>query len=109
MACLSAGEVSFLAWDILSRSADTFMILNDETIAPSMRRLAKLGIVSGQSGAATLAGLAIICKNPVARMSLDIEHDSRILLLSTKGPTDPEIYKKIVGIEAGEIVTNLPI
>ena len=109
MACLSAGEVSLLAWDILSRSANTFMILNDETIAPSMRRLAELGIVSGESGAATLAGLAAICQNPIARMSLGIDHDSRILLLSTEGATDPEIYKKLVGVEASEIVTNLPI
>jgi diaminopropionate ammonia-lyase len=109
MACLSAGEVSLLAWDILSRSANTFMILSDETIAPSMRRLAKLGVVSGESGAATLAGLAAICQNPTARMSLDIDHDSRILLLSTEGATDPEIYKKLVGVEAGEIVTNHPI
>ena len=85
------------------------MILNDETIAPSMRRLAELGIVSGESGAATLAGLAAICQNPTARMSLDIDHDSRILLLSTEGATDPEIYKKLVGVEASEIVTSLPI
>ena len=78
-------------------------------IAPSMRRLAELGIVSGESGAATLAGLAAICQNPIARMSLGIDHDSRILLLSTEGATDPEIYKKLVGVEASEIVTNLPI
>ena len=109
MACLSAGEVSILAWDILSRSANTCMILNDETIAPSMRRLAELGVVSGESGAATLAGLASICQNPIARMSLGIDHDSRILLLSTEGATDPKIYKKLVGVEASEIVTNLPI
>ena len=106
MACLSAGEVSLLAWDILSRSANTFMILNDQTIAPSMRRLAKEGIVSGESGAATLAGLAAACQNPNYRISLGIDKNSRILLLSTEGATDPHIYKKLVGIDADKIVTS---
>ena len=105
MACLSAGEVSLLAWDILSRSANAFMILNDQTIAPSMRRLAKEGIVSGESGAATLAGLAAACQNPNSRISLGIDENSRILLLSTEGATDPHIYKKLVGIDADKVVT----
>ena len=79
------------------------MILNDQTIAPSMRRLAKEGIVSGESGAATLAGLAAACQNPNSRISLGIDENSRILLL---GATDPHIYKKLVGIDADKVVTT---
>jgi diaminopropionate ammonia-lyase len=108
MACLSAGEVSLLAWDILSRTANTFIILKDTTIAPSMQRLAKESIVSGESGAATLAGLAAVCSNPDAKQTLGLDSKSRVLLLSTEGATDPDIYTQLVGIPPNKVITNRP-
>jgi diaminopropionate ammonia-lyase len=108
MACLSAGEVSLLAWDILSRTANTFIILKDTTIAPSMQRLAKESIVSGESGAATLAGLAAVCSNPDAKQTLGLDSKSRVLLLSTEGATDPDIYAQLVGIPPNKVITNRP-
>lgn len=106
MACLAAGEVSLLAWDIITRSVDDFMILADPVIAPTMIRLAEDGIVAGESGAATLAGLAAAASDPVARAALGLDQDSQILLLSTEGATDPEIYQRLVGRDAESVLTS---
>jgi len=106
MACLSAGEVSLLAWEVLAEAGDAFMILQDKTIAPTMRRLADDGIVAGESGAASLAGLAAAMGDPAIRTGLALDEDSQVLVLSTEGATDPEIYQKLVGQSAGGVLTN---
>ncbi|MBH68336.1 MAG: diaminopropionate ammonia-lyase [Rhodospirillaceae bacterium] len=106
MACLSAGEVSLLAWEILSKSANSFMVLSDCIIAPTMWRLAQENIVSGESGAASLAGLSAIAFDAKARKTMGIDKNSRILILSTEGATDPQIYQQLVGMDPSKLSTN---
>ena len=108
MACLSAGEVSILAWEILEKTANFFLRLSDSTIGPTMQRLSAKNIVSGESGAATLAAFAAICSDKETKQLTEIDENSRILLISTEGATDPHIYKQLVGKDAREIITSHP-
>ena len=65
-----------------------------------MRRLAQEGIVSGESGAAGLAGLLALCKAPELaedRSKLKLDGSARVLLFSTEGDTDPVSYREIIG------------
>ena len=54
-------------------------------------------MISGESGAVTLGALHHICTTePQIRDQLEITEDSRILLISTEGDTDPEGFQQIV-------------
>jgi diaminopropionate ammonia-lyase len=97
MAGLACGEPSLLAWQELERAAFAFMAIPDEAAVSAMRRLAELEIVSGESGAAGLAGLLLAAADPDARAMLGLGPDSRVLLFSTEGATDLNLYRRLVG------------
>ena len=97
MACLACGEPSLLAWQELGRSAAAFVAVDDESAIDAMRRLARLGIVSGDSGAAGLAGLLAAAADPALRQAIGLDTASRVLLFSTEGATDPDRYAELVG------------
>lgn len=97
MAGLACGEPSLLAWQELSRAAGAFMAIPDSAAVAGMRALAGLGIVSGESGTAGLAGLLLAAGDPAARAALGLGPQSRVLLFSTEGATDPELYRRLVG------------
>ena len=96
MAGLACGEPSILAWQELARASDAFMAVPDEAAVECMRLLARLGIVAGESGVAGLAALLLAAADPAARAALNLGHDSRVLLFSTEGATDPALYKSLV-------------
>ncbi|MCC6719865.1 MAG: diaminopropionate ammonia-lyase [Acetobacteraceae bacterium] len=96
MAGLACGEPSLLAWQELSRAADAFMAVPDEAAVDCMRLLARQGIVAGESGVAGLAALLLAAADPAARAALNLGPDSRVLLFSTEGATDPELYARLV-------------
>lgn len=100
MAGLCCGVPSLVAWPIISRGIDVFVAIDDEWARASMRELAKAGIVSGETGAAGLAGLLALLTDAdkhAYRALLGLEPDSHIVVISTEGATDPEAYRKIVG------------
>ena len=101
MGGLSCGEYSTTAWNILSQVAQDFMTVPDSVVPPAMRLLAKspFGDPKIQSGETGVAGLcAALCAATQAdlRTKLEIDLDSRILVIGTEGVTDPEIYASIV-------------
>ena len=96
MAGLACGEPSILAWQELARASDAFMAVPDEAAVECMRLLARLGIVAGESAVAGLAALLLAAADPAARAALNLGHDSRVLLFSTEGATDPALYKSLV-------------
>jgi len=56
-------------------------------------------IVSGESGAVTLGALFEIMTdtdNRKTRKDLSLNSDSSVLLFSTEGDTDPDVYRDIV-------------
>ena len=96
MAGLACGEPSLLAWAELERAAAAFMAVPDEAAIACMALLAREGIVAGESGVAGLAGFLLAAGDPAARETLGLRPDSHVLLFSTEGATDPELYLRLV-------------
>lgn len=108
MAGLACGEPSLLAWEILQYAADAFISIPDESALATMQQLAAPPasdppIVSGESGAAGLAGLIAVAGDPAARSTIALTPDSRVLVIGSESDTDPELYKRIVGRSAQEV------
>lgn len=104
MAGLACGEPNTISWDILKNHVDTFLSVPDWVAAKGMRMLAApvagdKAIVSGESGAAPFGALAAIMTMPEykdLKEHLGLDENSKILLFSTEGDTDPERYKEVV-------------
>lgn len=96
MAGLACGEPSLIAWQELDRGAAAFVAIPDSAAIDTMRLLAAHGIVSGESGAAGLAGLLLAARDPAARAALAIDAGSRVLAFSTEGATDPALYEQLM-------------
>lgn len=108
MAGLACGETSPLAWRFLETGADYFMTIHDEDAVAAMQVLARgskgdVPIVSGESGAAGLAGLMILHGTAGLAAKADLDCNSRVLLISTEGATAPSVYERLVG-ESAEAV-----
>jgi diaminopropionate ammonia-lyase len=100
MAGLNCGTPSLVAWPSLRTGLDAVVAVGDERARQAMRDLAAAGIVAGETGAASLAGLAELTGGPEAgrlRDALGLTADARVLLLCTEGATDPQAYQQIVG------------
>lgn len=104
MAGLACGEPNTISWDILKNHVDTFISTPDWVAAKGMRMLAApikgdAPITSGESGAApfgTLAAIMCMDEYKELRDHLGLNQDSKVLLFSTEGDTDPERYESIV-------------
>jgi len=97
MAGLACGEPSLLAWQELERAAAGFMAIPDDAAIDTMRYLARLGIVAGESGAAGLAALRLALADPDASAALGLGPASRVLVFNTEGATDPAVYAALIG------------
>lgn len=104
MAGLACGEPNTISWDILKNHVDTFVAAPDWVAAKGMRMLAAPvkgdpAVTSGESGAApfgTLACIMMMDEYKELREHLGLNKDSKVLLFSTEGDTDPDRYKSIV-------------
>lgn len=101
MACLACGEPSLLAWQELERSATAFMTVDDPAAVAAMRLLAEWGIVSGESGAAGVAGLCEAASDDVLRSAIGLGPHSRVLVFNTEDATDPARYAALLDEENG--------
>ncbi|MET1040856.1 MAG: pyridoxal-phosphate dependent enzyme [Acidimicrobiales bacterium] len=95
MAGISCGTPSPVAWPLVSRGVDWVVTVTDDQARDAMRALAREGIVSGETGAAALAGLLEVLATKAE--GPDLSPDSAVLVLSTEGATDPVAYEEIVG------------
>lgn len=104
MAGLACGEPNTISWDILKNHVDTFIATPDWVAAKGMRMLAApikgdKPVTSGESGAApfgTLACIMMMDEYKELREHLGLDENSKVLLFSTEGNTDPERYESIV-------------
>lgn len=104
MAGLACGEPNTISWDILKNHVDTFVSAPDWVAAKGMRMLSAPikgdpQVVSGESGAAPFGVLACIMtmdEYKELREHLGLDENSKVLLFSTEGDTDPDRYKNIV-------------
>lgn len=102
MAGLNCDAPSLIAWPHLSGGVDVFVAISDDACRSAMRGLAGAGVVSGESGAAGLAGLTEVCRfgSAQARERLGLNEDARVLLVSTEGATDEASYRSILAAAA---------
>jgi len=108
MAGLACGEVSIVAFNTLLKEIDDVLVIPDETAISTMRFLANgsggdAPFVSGESGVTGLAGFILARASSELSKSLELDNNSRILVISTEGATDPEVYESLVGIPAHEV------
>ena len=104
MAGLACGEPNTIGWDILRNHADAFLACPDWVSARGMRLLAAPmrgdpAVISGESGAVGMGVVEALMRDPACaalRDALGLGRDSRVLLFSTEGDTDPEQYRNIV-------------
>ncbi|MEA1970055.1 MAG: diaminopropionate ammonia-lyase, partial [Thermodesulfobacteriota bacterium] len=77
--------------------------MEDHWAREAIRRLAAEGVVSGESGAAGLAALVALCKERPDFLSekLHLRDNARILVINTEADTDPDAYRRIVGLPGG--------
>ncbi|WP_175854133.1 diaminopropionate ammonia-lyase [Burkholderia anthina] len=111
MAGLACGEASPLAWDFLEPCIDHFMLIDDDDAVQAMRALAAgserdVPFVSGESGAAGIAGLAVLMRDPAAARQAGLDANSRVLAISTEGATAPSVYRQCVGDTADAVLAR---
>jgi diaminopropionate ammonia-lyase len=109
MAMLECYQPSLVAWRILSRCADAFMTVEEEDAVEAMRLLANPddgdpAIVSGESGGVGMAALIRASESAVFRTALRLDEASRVFLVNTEGATDPDLYRKLVGLSPEDAV-----
>lgn len=94
---LDCGEVSLIAWEVLDRLADDFVLIPDEAALASMRHLNRIsGVVAGECAGAGLTVLERASRDGGARAALGLGADSRVLLIGTEGATDPEAFRRLI-------------
>jgi len=104
MAGLACGEPSTISWDILKNKSGFFTTIKDRHAAHAMRVLGAplpgdQRIISGESGASSMGLLLELLANDglaELREQAGINKESKFLLFSTEGDTDPYNYRDIV-------------
>lgn len=103
MAGLACGEPSTIAWPILRDYADLYLSCPDYLSAKGMRILGSPlpgdpQVISGESGAVGVGVLSLLAGSDGAHLAeaLRIDGNSRVLIISTEGDTDPRRYREIV-------------
>ncbi len=93
---LDCGEPSTLAWDMLHHHAMAACSVSDRRAEDAMRRLAHgtPTIAAGESAVAGLAGLLASASSKAGREMLALERSSRVFILGSEGPTDPDGYAR---------------
>ena len=85
MAGLNCGTVSASAWPVLRQGMDAVVTVSDDQALQATEDLSRLGVSSGPSGAATLAGLRAALTDPSRREQLGVTAASAVVLLNTEG------------------------
>ena len=104
MAGLACGEPNTISWDILKNHVKVCIAAPDWVAAKGMRMLAApikgdMPVTSGESGAAPFGALAVMTtmeEYKELKETIGLDENSKILLFSTEGDTDPDRYKNIV-------------
>jgi diaminopropionate ammonia-lyase len=95
---LDCAQVSLIAWDVLDRLADDFVLISEMDALQSMRLLNSVpDIVAGECAG---AGLAVLAADQGRHLDvLGLTRASRVLLIGTEGATDPATSERLLGAE----------
>ena len=99
------------AWEILKGGAFAFLTIPDEAAIDAIR-LAAAGIsddypvVIGETGIAGWAGFMAATRDENLRKQLELDCNSRVVIIATEGATDPEVYQNIVGASPDRVLAG---
>ena len=104
MAGLACGEPNTISWEILRKNSTAFVSCPDWVSAKGMRMLAAPvkgdpQVVSGESGAVAMGLIATLMKDEAysnLKEAIKLDADSKVLMFSTEGDTDPDNWRAIV-------------
>ena len=105
MAGLNCGLPSYAAWPSLRRGVDLFLAVEDRHAEEAMRLLLSApegAIEAGESGAAGLAGLLALRREPPlseAATRLGLGPSTTALVINTEGATDPRGFRRVTGAD----------
>jgi diaminopropionate ammonia-lyase len=103
MAGLNCGIPSPVAWPAIRDRFDLFMTITDNNCITAMNTyFHPVGddqqIISGESGAATLAALLVLREMPAdLKTKIGLDQTATVLLINTEGDTDPVQFASITG------------
>lgn len=104
MAGLACGEPNTISFDILENHTSVFVSAPDWVAEKGMRMLGAPikgdpQVISGESGAVAMGLVAAVMEDSEykdLKDSLKLDENSKVLMFSTEGDTDPDNYKKIL-------------
>ncbi len=104
MGGLRCGEMSPLTFDAIRTIVDGYIAIEDDWAFRAMRLLAAPEdgdpqILSGASGAASLAGLLAVLGDPSSddfQRAIGLDYRSNVLAIATEGVTDPAAFSAVV-------------
>ena len=107
MAGLNCGIPSKNGWDIIKNGCDASIRISDDYVIKASRKYyypndRDKRIISGESGAAGLAGLLKIISDPTfdkLREHINFSSKSNILLFNTEGATDMHDFNQIIKLK----------
>lgn len=103
MAGLACGEANTVSWDILRNHASAFVSCPDWVSANGTRIYSSplpgdKQIISGESGSVSMGLIHAVMTKPEykdLKAALKLDENSKVLLISSEGDTDPERYREI--------------
>lgn len=86
---LDCKEPSLVAFELLTRLADGFMIISDAEAAAAACRLTETGAPVSACGAAGAAGLIALAGDASLRRAIGLDAGARVLLIGSEAPAAP--------------------
>ena len=101
MGGMSCGEPSLVPWKILKKSVNNCISLPDDDIGKTMKLCANASfgddnIIAGENSAPGIISLIASCNDENIKNKLNLNSNSKILLIGCEGDTDQEMYKKLL-------------
>ena len=99
------------AWDILSGGVFAFFTIPDEAAVDAMQQAAAgVGgdspVVIGETGIAAWAGFLAVTRDGNLHEQLELNCNSRVVIIATEGATDPAVYHNLVGASPEAILAG---
>ena len=101
MGGMSCGEPSLVPWKILKKSVNNCISLPDDDIGKAMKLFANASfgndkIIAGENAAPGVISLIACCNDEKIKNSINLDSNSKVLLIGCEGDTDQEMYQKLL-------------
>ncbi len=101
MGGMSCNEMSLVPWQILKKSTNFCISINDNQVANTVGMLASKSfsdkkIIGGECSAPGIISLISICNNKKLKNILNLNEKSNILVFGCEGDADKDLYKKLL-------------